>query len=560
MKSLRVVLSIPVLLAIVLTLFGCGATPTAAPTTAPPQAAAPTAVPATPVPAPMTMTFCAGADAVRLDPADLDDEPSWLPVDHIFEGLTVVKDTSGQPQPALAERWEASADLKEWTFYLRKGVTFSDGTPLNAESYLWNIYRQWDPSHPYADASKYATLGYYLFVDYFALGKKGDANAGLQEVQQIDEYTIKFVLKDPNPLFLQYTHVVPFEAVGKSSFETYDTEAYQHPVGTGPYVLEEWIKDDHLTLVRNPNYWDKASWPLDKIVFKIIPDASARLLAVKAGDCQGMNLVSPDDAAAAAGDPNLQITLRPPANVGYVRFNMSIAPLDDLNVRLALAHATDRQSIVDNLYSGLGKPAEQWMGPLYPGHNPDVKGYPFDLEKAKGYLKAAGLEDGFTIDFWYMPVARPYFPNAKVVAEAIAADWAKIGVIANLQTEDWGQYKLDLAAGKLPIFMFGWTPDYIDGSLLDVWFKDVPLGSGSQSQCCGFANEEVNDLLIQAGAILDEDERIEMYQRVAVIVNEIVPGVPIVHTSVPNIFSAKVQGFVPVPLKTDILRGVSIAK
>ena len=551
MKSMRVVLSVLVLLAIVVSLVGCGASKTAAPTTVPTKPPAPTTVP------PMTMTFCVGADAVRLDPGDLDDEPSWLPVDHMFEALTVVKDASGEPKPSLAERWEVSSDLKEWTFYLRKGVTFHDGTPLNADSYLWGIYRQWDPSHPYHDA-KYAALGYYLLIDYLALGTKGDPNAGLQDIQKIDEYTIKFILKDPNPLFIQYTHVVNFNAVAKSMFEKYDTEAYKNPVGTGPYMLEEWIKDDHITLVKNPNYWDKDAFPLDKIVFRVVPDASARLLAVKAGDCQGMNLVSPDDAAAAAKDPNLQVALRPPANVGYVRFNMNFKPLDDLNVRLALAHATNRQAIVDGLYAGLGQVATQWMGPLYPGHNPDVKGYPFDLEKAKEYMKAAGLENGFTIDYWYMPVSRPYFPNAKAVAEAIAAHWAKIGVTVNLKTEDWGQYIGDIYAGKFPIFMFGWTPDFIDGSLLENWFLDVPLGSGAASLAGGFSNAEVNDLLLKARSITDQAERVRLYQRVAVIVNETVAGVPIVHTSVPNIFTNKVQGFVPVPLKTDIMRGVRL--
>ena len=566
MKSMRVVVSLFVLLAVTLSISGCGPAKTAAPTAVPTKPPAPTAVPPTPVPPtpvpptpvpPMTMTFCTGGDAVRLDPADYDDELSWLPAEHIFEPLYIIRDTTAEPKPCLAESYEVTPDLKEWTFHLRKGVKFHDGTPLNADTYLWNIYRQWDPNHPYHDA-KYATLGYYVWIDYLALGLKGDPNAGLQDIQKIDDYTFKFILKDPNPLFLQYVHQINFEAVGQSAFEKYDTEAYKHPVGTGPYIFQEWVKDDHITLVKNPDHWDKDAFPLDKIVFKVVPDASVRLLAVKAGDCQGMNLVSPDDAGAAAKDPNLLVTMRPPANVGYVRFNMNVKPLDDVNVRLALAHAVNKKAIVDNLYAGLGQVATQWLGPLYPGHNPDVAGYPYDLEKAKAYLKAAGLEKGFTIDYWYMPVARPYFPNAKAVAEAIAADWAKIGVTVNLKTEDWGQYKLDVQAGKLPIFMFGWTPDFVDGFILGVWFEDKPLGSGQASKCCGFANQEVNELLAKALITVDQDARVKAYQRVGVIVNEIVPGVPIVHTSVPNIFSSKVQGFIPVPLKTDKMRGVKL--
>jgi peptide/nickel transport system substrate-binding protein len=552
MKFMRIVVSVLVLLAIALSLAGCGQTvaePTAAPTE-PPAAAQPTSappptsVPPTAAPEPMTFTFCTGGDAVRLDPADFDDELSWLPNDHIFDPLTRIIDATGEPQPWLAERWESSPDLKEWTFYLRKDVKFSDGTPLNADTYLWSINRQWDPNHPF-HKDEYATLGYYLWIDYMGFGLKGDPNAGVQDVVKVDDYTIKFVLKDPNPLFLKWTTTINFEPVSPASFEQWGTEAYQHPVGTGPYVLQEWVKDDHITLVKNPDSWCADKFPLDKIVFRVVTDAAARYLAVKAGDCQGMNLVSPDDAANAAKDPDL-------------RFNMNEKPLDDKNVRLALAYAVDKQSIVDNLYSGLGEVATQWLGPLYNGYNPDVKGYPFDLEKAKEYLKAAGMEDGFTIDYWYMPVARPYFPNAKAVAEAVAADWAKIGVIANLKTEDWGQYLQDRSDGKFPVFMMGWTPDFIDGSVLSVWFQDVPLGSGLESKEAGFSSQEVNDLLAHAASTADMDARTKDFEQIEVIVNDIVPGVPVVHTSVPNIFAKNVHGFVPVPLKTDLLMGVTV--
>lgn len=558
----RALAFILLLVLLVSSVAGCGSTPApmepAAPTAAQDtSAAAPTAVPPTVAPEPMTFTFCTGGDAVRLDPPDFDDELSWLPVAHIFDPLTRIIDATGEPQPWLAERWETSADAKEWTFFLRQDVKFSDGTPLNADTYLWSINRQWDPDHPF-HKEEYATLGYYLWIDYAGFGLKGDPDAGVQDVVKVDDYTIKFVLKDPNPLFLKWTANDFFSPVLPASFEEWGTEAYQHPVGTGPYVLEEWVKDDHITLVKNPDSWCADKFPLDKIVFRVITDAAARYLAVKAGDCHGMNGVSPDDAADAAKDPTLQVTLRPPANVGYIRFNMNVEPLNDKNVRLALAHAVDKQGIVDNLYTGLGEVATQWLGPLYNGYNPEVKGYPFDLEKAKEYLKTAGLEEGFEIELWYMPVARPYFPNAKAVAEKVASDWAKIGVIANLKTEDWGQYLGDRSEGKFPMFMMGWTPDFIDGSVLGVWFQDEPLGSGLAFKEAGFSSAEVNALLAQAATTADLEARTKAFEQIEVLVNDIVPGVPIVHTKVPNIFTKNVRGFVPVPLKTDVLIGVTL--
>lgn len=568
MKFKRALAFILLLVLLTTSLAGCGSTPAPAEPEAPTAAQATSEAPATPVqatavepaaaPEPVTFTFCTAGDAVRLDPPDFDDELSWLPVAHMFDTLTRMIDETGEPQPWLAERWESSADAKEWTFYLRQDVKFSDGTPLNADTFLWSIHRQWDPDHPYHKA-EYATLGYYLWIDYAGFGLKGDPNAGVQDVVKVDDYTIKFVLKEPNPLLAKWATTDIFAAVGPAAFEEWGTDAYQHPIGTGPYVLEEWVKDDHITLVKNPDSWCADQYPLDKIVFRVITDPAARYLAVKAGDCHGMNGVSPDDAANAAQDPNLQVVYRPPANVGYLRFNMNVEPLNDKNVRLALAHAVDKQSIVDNLYAGLGEVATQWLGPLYPGHNPDVQGYPFDLEKAKEYLKAAGLEDGFTIELWYMPVSRPYFPNAKAVAEKVASDWAKIGVIAELKTEDWGQYLGDRQEGKFPIFMMGWTPDFIDGSVLGVWFQDEPLGSGLAFKEAGFSSSEVNELLAHAASSADMGARTKDFEQIEVIVNDIVPGVPVVHTAVPNIFAKSVKGFIPVPLKTDVLRGVTLS-
>ena len=204
-------------------------------------------------------------------------------------------------------------------------------------------------------------------------------------------------------------------------------------------------------LERNNDYWDKANMPkLDEIAFRVIKDNTARFLELNAGTIQGMEGLYPDDVAAAQKDPNLKIELRPAMNVAYLAFNFTNQYLAKKEVRQAIAYAINRQGIVDALYSGTGQVASQFLPPPVWGYNPDVKPYPYDPAKAKALLAQAGVPDGFSIDLWHMPVSRPYYPSPKPICEAIAADLAKVGIKANLKTEDWSLYTADRKKGAFP--------------------------------------------------------------------------------------------------------------
>jgi len=514
----------------------------------------------TATPAPVTFVFCNAGDAVRLDPADYDDGQSAARAEQIFETLVEFDGATTNVRPALAESWTVSPDGKEWTFKLRKGVKFHDGTPFNADAVIWNFTRQWDPNHPY-HTEEYATLSWEYWHDVIGWGFKGEEGAMMQDIVKVDDYTVKFVLAAPSGPFLLNMAIFSNGIASPASFEKYKTEAFMHPVGTGPFMFQEWVKDDHITLVKNPDYWGKPMPYIDKLVFRVIKDNSARYLAVKAGDCHGMGEgANPDDAKAARTDPNLQVLDRPPLNVGYLAFNQKVEPLNNLKVRRAIAYAIDKKAIVDALYAGQGIVATQFLPPSMWGWNPDIKQTCCDPEKAKALLKEAGLEKGFTIDFWYMPVSRPYFPVPKAIAEAIAADLAKVGIIANLKTEDWGQYKVDAREGKFPMWLLGWTGDNGDpDNFLFTFFGDVPFGSGASTKCCGYANKELNELLAKAVALPDIESREPLYKQAAVLIDADMPRVPIAHTTVPLIFSKRVSGYIANPLGTEFFKTVKLA-
>jgi peptide/nickel transport system substrate-binding protein len=511
---------------------------------------------------PVTFVFCNSGDAVRLDPADYDDGQTGARAEQIFETLVEFDGATTNVRPALAEKWETSADGKTWTFHLRKNVKFHDGTPFNADAVIWNYARQWDEKHPY-HTQDYATLSWEYWHDVIGWGFKGEKSPMMQDIQKVDDYTVKFVLSDASGPFLINMALFSNGIASPASFDKNKTDAFKNPVGTGPFKFVEWVKDDHITLQKNPDWWGGANTvAIDKLIFRVIKDNSARYLAVKAGDCNGMGEgANPDDAKAAASDPNLQVLSRPPLNVGYVNMQQKTAPLNDLKVRQAIAWAINKKAIVDALYAGNGVMATQFLPPSLWGWNPDIKQTCCDTEKAKALLKEAGYEKGFTIDFWYMPVSRPYYPVPKAIAEAIAADLAKVGITTNLKTEDWGQYKVDDREGTFTgIWLLGWTGDNGDpDNFLFTFFGDDPPGAGASTKRSGYFNKDLNDLLFKAVRLSDIKAREPLYKQAAVLIDADMPRVPIAHSTVPLIFSKKVSGYIPNPVGTEFFKTVKLA-
>jgi peptide/nickel transport system substrate-binding protein len=508
--------------------------------------------------------MCEPGDAVRLDPADYDDGQTAARAEQIFETLVEFDGSTTNVRPALAESWTTSADGKTWTFKLRQGVKFHDGTPFNADAVIWNYTRQWDEKHPY-HTKDYSTLSWEYWHDVIGWGFKGEKGALMQDIKKIDDYTVQFVLSDPSGPFLINMALFSNGIASPASFDKFKTDAFKNPVGTGPFMLasaSDWVKDDRMTLTKNPNWWGGAqNVAIDKLVFRVIKDNSARYLAVKAGDCNGMGEgANPDDAKAAASDPNLQVLARPAFNVGYVAMNQAVKPLNDVKVRQAISYAINKKAIVDALYAGNGQVATQFLPPSLWGYNKDIAQACCDAAKAQSLLKDAGQDKGFTIDLWYMPVSRPYFPDPKAIATAIAADLAKVGITANLKTEDWGQYKVDAQQGKFAMWLLGWTGDNGDpDNFLFTFFGDDPPGAGASTKCCGYYNKDLNDLLTQAARLPDVKSREPLYQKAATIIFNDMPRVPIAHSTVPLIFSKKVSGYTPNPTGTEFFKTVKLA-
>src|SRR5690625_3644673 len=449
-----------------------------------------------------TLIFARGGDSESLDPGSTSDGESSRVTQQVLETLLTFEAESFELEPGLAHDWEVSDDGLTYTFYLEEGVKFHDGTDFNAEAVKINFDRFADPEHEYAFADH--DYVYFMYSTMFG-GHKGDEGHVVDEVKVVDEYTVEFHLNKPLGFFLQNMGMSYFAITSPAALEEYGPEINENPVGTGPFKFVSWTKNDSIVLEKNEDYWKEGLPKLDKVIFEVIPDNAARLIALRSGDIDIMDGLNPDDAAGVESDDDLILYSRAENNFGYVGFNVQKEPLDNELLRQAISHAIDREAIVEALYAGYGTVAKNPLPPGYLGYNDEVPGYDYDLDKAKALLKEAGFEDGLEIELWTMPVARPYMPDPETVAEIIQNNLAEIGVEINIVREEWAPYLEKTQNGEHQMYMLGWSgtngdPDYFLSSLL----HGNNVGDSNREF---YQNEEVDRLLDEAKVAVDQDER-----------------------------------------------------
>ncbi len=542
--------------------WGCKAQPTATPQARTPIAAGqlPTEVGAV-----SPLIFAHPEDATKLDPSDVTDSESLLVTWHLYDGLTRYKPGTTEVEPALAISWTTSADGLEWVYNLRREVRFHDGTDFNADAVVWNFNRWFDREHP----QHFASWVFQYWADMFQ-GFKGDLDeAGqplsvLASVEAVDPMTVKLTLNRPNAPLLQTLAMGNFAFASPKAVQAAG-ESYGTPdgnpiaVGTGAYKLESWTPKESIRIVRNPDYWAEPP-ASDEIVFRVIPDGSQRFLAIQKGEIDAMNQVNSEDVAKAQADPNLQVVLEPANNVGYLGFNMAHKPWNDLNCRLAVAHAIDKVGIVDSLYEGDAEPASQMMPPSMWGYNQLIEDYPYDMAKAKEYLDKCLAKEKMPekVVFYVPPIQRMYFPKPKELGEAIQASLAELGLPVEIRSPDWKTVFIkDVDSGVPDLYLLGWQGDNGDpDNYLCMFFCGGSARFNSDAEGNPLPPDKVlNDLLRQAATVSDQSQRAAMYERANQMIHEILPAVPIVHRAVPLFFRQNVRGYVPSPIQT-LLTGV----
>jgi len=489
---------------------------------------------------PKILVFGRGGDSVSLDPGAVTDGESFKVTQNLFETLVNFGAQDTTINPGLAKKWEAAEDGKTYTFELEEGIKFHDGTDFNAEAVVANFDR-------WANGEG---EDFYYYSSMFG-GYKGDEGHVIESVTAEGDYTVVFKLKRPQAPFLKNLAMSPFGIASPAAIEKHGDKFGDNPVGTGPFKFVEWKRNDSITIEKNEDYWVKGLPKLDKVIFRAIPDNSARLNALNAGEIDLADGVNPADGANVEGNDKLQLFERPSMNVGYLGLTTTRPPFDKVEVRQAINHAIDKQAIVDAFFEGRAEVAKNPMPPVISGYNDDVAGYEYDPEKAKELLAKAGLAEGFDMELWAMPVPRPYMPDGQKVAEVIQQNLAQVGINAKIVSFEWATYLEKARNGEADAFMLGWTGDNGDAdNFLYVLLDQDNIGSNNYTY---YSNDELHDILIEAQSEVDEDKRNELYAEAQEIIHADAPWVPLAHSTPLLAGRADLVNFLPHPTGSDKL-------
>ena len=493
-----------------------------------------------------TFIFGRGGDSVGLDPALEEDGESFKVCDNIYDTLVQYKDGSTELEPGLAEKWDSSEDGLTWTFYLRRGVKFHDGTPFNADAVLFSLNRQHDKTHPFHNVS-----GSYVYWMATGLAEIVD------KISAIDDFTIQITLKSAYAPFIYTIAITPFAIVSPTAVKKWGDAYFNNPVGTGPFKFSRWDKKDKIVLVANDDYWGGRP-NLDRVIFRSIPDNAIRLIELQRGGLHAMEFPNPDDLQQIERDDTLQLLTQAGMNIGYLAMNFDKPPLDNQKVRLAINHAINKTAIIEYLYQGLGMPAKNPIPPSLWSYDDTIQDYEYNPELAKKLLTEAGFPNGFETTLWALPVPRPYIPDGRALAEVIQSDLRKVGIETKIVTYDWGTYLEKTKNGEHDMAMLGWSADLGDPDNFFYFLLSKSSAEKPAGNIAFYRSDEMQNVLEKARATSDKDERESLYKEAQQIFHNDVPWVPLAHAKQVLVINKRVKNLKLQPLNWKYFQRVSL--
>jgi peptide/nickel transport system substrate-binding protein len=432
-------------------------------------------------------------------------------------------------KPVLAESWQISPDGKVYTFKLRSGVKFHDGTVLDAEAVKWNFERASDPKHP-------------LFFDK-GRGTSAQIFSLVDKMEAPDATTFRMTLKDPRAYFLSLFDKIPMFIGSPTAITKYGNDEFgNHPVGTGPFKFVSRESGSKITVERNTEYWGTAPF-VDKVVLRGIGEPTARVVALQTGEVDFINDVAPDQIEALRRNTDIEVSQASIPHTWLINLNHRDKPFSDVKVRQAASLAINREALTRDILKGTALPATQLEGPGGVAHDAALKGWAFDPAQAKKLLADAGYPNGFDTVF-ALPSAGSGMLDATRIAEYLQRNWADVGIRAKLEAQEWTAYVpyffKGIPADKGLYAMANVTGDGQDMEKLNAQSFQPPNGFNVG----WYQNEQVEQLLVQARANPDPAAAAKTYQQIEKILNDDVARIYVLHSLQPKAFNKKVRGFV----------------
>jgi len=443
----------------------------------------------------------------------------------LFETLVATPDDSTEVVPGLAESWTTTPDGLAWTFKLRRGVKFHDGTSLDAAAVKFTFDRVIDPGHPHAKSGKWSFVAGYL--------------SSVKSVDALDPLTVRLNLKYPTASLAALLALPNCAIVSPSAFTKDPASLDSRPVGSGRYRFDTWERGSRLVLQRNDAYWGTKGRPRT-LVYRAIPDATTRVTELLTGGVDLILPIAPDFIDKLEKTPQVTVHKKTGLTVWYVGFNVDKKPFTDKRVRQAFNHAVNKDAIVRDILKGTGVPA---VGPLLPGTwaaDPALRKYAYDPAAATRLLTEAGYPNGLEVDFW-VPESGSGMQSPVEMSTVIQSNLAAVGVKAPLKTFEWGSYLGKLRSDAPAMFALSWflKSEDPDLSLYPLFFsKNTPLPNRSN-----YASPDVDQLLLQARQVADRGKRAELYRKAQQIIVADAPWIFVDHEQQVVATRASVKGF-----------------
>ncbi|MDB4896697.1 MAG: extracellular solute-binding protein family 5 [Firmicutes bacterium] len=433
--------------------------------------------PSAPNAAAKNLTYIQGVDISSFDPAFVTDRPTQTVLRHIFENLVDTDPATGGVRPWLATSWKVSDDKKQWTFQLKSGAKFSDGTPVNAAAVKATLDRLRDP--------KLAAANLSLISSVVSVEAPGDLE-------------VRITTKEPfAPLLENLAH--PGGAILPVGFDP------KSPVGSGPYKLQERQSGVKVVLSRNPNYAGTPPvWA--QIIYKPVPEPSARSVALEAGEAQIVDRLPPESVADLKNNSKVEVLVKPSTFQISFEINNRMKPFDDPRVRRALNLAVDKEALIKGLLRGMGSvPA----GPVPPGAQwpMQLKPYAYNADEAKKLLAEAGVKPGQPIEIW---TSQGRYAKDKEMAEAVSGYLQAVGFAPTIKVMEWGTYSkaIEDPNKSAALYILGSSVPTLD------WRLTRNFLSNSTNNLSGYKNAEVDTLLLQARTVFEDSARKDLYEKV----------------------------------------------
>ncbi|MFN2469410.1 MAG: ABC transporter substrate-binding protein [Gaiellaceae bacterium] len=487
-----------------------------------------------------TLVFAGAADPTYLDPALVSDGESFRVTEQMYEGLVRLKPGTLKVVPGLATSWSVGKDGKTYTFKLRKGVKFHDGTAFNAKAVCANFNRWYNWTGPFQNAG--ATYYYQAAFRGFRKNESSTLSKPLYRSCAAKGSSAIVKLTQKSGTFLNWLVLQAFAMQSPTAMKKYGadqgelrsgafkatgTYAFSHPTGTGPYKFVSWTVGQKVELAKNPRYWGPKA-KLDRIVIRPIAANTARLQALQTGEVNAYDLAAPQDVPSIESNNSLKVIKRPAFNVAYVTINSARPPFNNKLVRQAVAHGLDREAVVKQFYFGTGRVAHGFLPPGLFGYTNKVQKYPYNPERAKALLRQAGLTLPVKVEFWYPTgVTRPYMPDPKRNFEAFAASLENSGFNVEVRSAPWRpDYVARVNSGTAgDLNLIGWTGDFGDpDNFVGTFFKTF-------SPQFGWRNNQIQTLIQKAEVETNLKKRTAMYTKVSILLSKSVPAVPYAHAT-----------------------------